>query len=119
MGLGSSGRRFAIGLSRLSTRRDGIATSRRLRSSGFTFESEVLIEAAHHGHPTLAVTIPGRYPHDARPSHYRAIVDTAKIVVMVAIRLLRKGLYPRGLWRGMGNAPVLTQPAEAALDKHR
>ena len=96
-----------------------IATSERMRSSGFTLESEILIEAAHQGHSTLAVTIPGRYPHDARPSHFRSVVDTAKIVVMVATRLLKMGMYPLGLRRALQRAPVLTMPAEAALDPHR
>ncbi|HEV7578256.1 MAG TPA: glycosyltransferase family 2 protein [Caldimonas sp.] len=96
-----------------------IAISDRMRSSGFTLESEILIEAAHQGHPTLAVTIPGRYPHDARPSHFRAVVDTARIVAMVAARLLKKGMYLPGLWRGIRRAPVLTMPADAALDPHR
>jgi hypothetical protein len=41
--------------------------------------------------------IPARYPSGARASHYRAVVDTAEIVVMVAMRLLRAGLHPRGL----------------------
>jgi glycosyltransferase involved in cell wall biosynthesis len=79
----------------------GLATGGRVRSSGFTLESEILIEAAHQGHPTLAVEIPGRYPADARPSHYRSVADTARIVVMVAARLLRKGMYLKGLWRSL------------------
>ena len=94
-----------------------IATSDRVRSDRFTFESEVLIEAAHRGHPTFAVSIPGRYPDDARRSHYRSVVDTAKIVEMVARRLLRKGLYPRGLWRSLQRTPSMT--GSAALHRSR
>ena len=41
-------------------------------------------------HPTLAVAIPGRYPPNARPSHFRPVVDIAKIVLMVAARLLHQ-----------------------------
>ena len=88
-----------------------IATSPRVRGSRFTFESEVLIEAAHHGHRTLAVAIPGRYPANARHSHFRPVVDIAKIVVMVAVRLLKGGMYPLGLWRSLRAAPVLTRDA--------
>ena len=66
-----------------------------MRGNRFTFESEILIEAADHGILTLAVAIPGRYPLNARPSHFRPVVDIAKIVLMVATRLLKKGLYPR------------------------
>jgi glycosyltransferase involved in cell wall biosynthesis len=91
------------------------------RGSGFTFESEILIEAAQLGHRTMAVAIPGRYPRQARPSHFRPVTDIAKIVVMVARRLLRQGMAPVGLWQSLRPAPVLPgragrggSPAEAA-----
>lgn len=83
-----------------------IATSERARCGRFTLESEILIEAADQGHPTLAVAIPGHYPSGARPSHFRSVVDTAKIVAMVAVRLLKKGMYPLGLWRSLQRAPI-------------
>lgn len=75
-----------------------IALDERVRGGRFTFESEILIEAAERGHPTRSVRMPARYPGGARASHYRAVVDTAKIVVMVGGRLLRKRLHLRGLW---------------------
>ena len=78
-----------------------IALGARVRSSRFTMESEILIEAARRGHRTLAVPIPGRYPAGARPSHYRAAADTLNIIAMVATRLLAHGLYPKGLWRSL------------------
>ena len=78
-----------------------IALGARVRSSRFTMESEILIEAARRGHRTLAVPIPGRYPAGARPSHYRAASDTLNIIAMVAMRLLAHGLYPQGLWRSL------------------
>lgn len=84
-----------------------IALGPRVRGKRFTFESEILIEAAHQGHPTLAVAIPGHYPVNARPSHFRPVLDITKIVLMVAGRLLRQGMAPRGLWRSLGTAPVL------------
>jgi glycosyltransferase involved in cell wall biosynthesis len=87
------------------------------RSSRFTFESEILIHAARRGHPTLAVAIPGRYPVNARASHFRPVIDIAKIVVMVAGRLLVAGMAPRGLWRSLQPATVLpgrSVPASAA-----
>ena len=101
VGRRASDRGLAVGLSRLLERGDAGGHERTGTLRGFTLESEILIEAAHQGHPTLAVTIPGRYPLDARASHYRAVVDTAKIVVMVAGRLLRRGMYPLGLWRSL------------------
>ena len=84
-----------------------IALDRRVRGSRFTFESEVLIEAAHRGHATLAVAIPGRYPVQARPSHFRPVVDIGRIVVMLARRLARQGMAPIGLWRSLKPPTVL------------
>lgn len=93
-----------------------MALGKRVRGDRFTFESEILIEAARHGHRTLAVAIPGRYPANARRSHFRPVVDIAKIVLMVAGRLLRQGMAPRGLMRSLRPATVLPgrTPAQAA-----
>ena len=82
-----------------------IALGERVRGGGFTFESEILIEAARRGHPTRSVKMAARYPAGARASHYRAVADTAKIVVMVGGRLLRRGLYPIGLWNSLRRDP--------------
>lgn len=84
-----------------------IARDGSVRGSRFTFESEILIEAAMRGHATLAVAIPGRYPLHARHSHFRPVVDIAKIVLMVGRRLLRQGMAPLGLWRSLQGATVL------------
>jgi len=82
-----------------------IAVGTRVRSSRFTMESEILIEAARRGHTTIAVTIPGHYPEGARRSHYHATRDTMRIVAMVALRLLGRAMYPQGLWRSLRPAP--------------
>jgi glycosyltransferase involved in cell wall biosynthesis len=65
---------------------------------GFVFESEVLIEAARLGYPSLPVAIPAVYRPGARPSHYRH-GDSWLITRMVAWRLLSRGLYLPGLYR--------------------
>ena len=65
--------------------------------------------SGRRGSPTLAVAIPGRYPTNARRSHFRPVVDIAKIVVMVAGRLLRKGMYPLGLWRSLQRTQVIAR----------
>ncbi|HEX9390265.1 MAG TPA: glycosyltransferase family 2 protein [Usitatibacteraceae bacterium] len=75
---------------------------------GFVFESEILIVAAAAGVRSVAVAIPGIYPKQARPSHFRPIHDIARIVLMVAGQLLRRGMYPRGLWRSL-NLPVVVE----------
>lgn len=92
-----------------------VALGPRVRGSRFTFESEVLIEAARQGHPTLAVAIPGRYPVHARASHFRPVWDITKIVLMVAGRLLRYGMAPLGLWRSLAPATVLPGRSATAV----
>jgi glycosyltransferase involved in cell wall biosynthesis len=89
-----------------------IAIGKRVRGSRFTVESEILIESAWHGHSTVAVAIPGRYPANGRPSHFRPVIDIAKIVQMVAGRLLRRGMAPLGLWRSLRPAVVLPGRSE-------
>jgi glycosyltransferase involved in cell wall biosynthesis len=65
----------------------------------FVFESEILIEAARLGVYATCVPISVRYGAHARPSHFRPVVDIARIVRMVAWRLLARGLYLQGLYR--------------------
>lgn len=67
---------------------------------GFVFESEILINAARAGFGAAFVPIPALY--DAKPkrkSHFRPVKDITAIVVMVAGKLLRWGMYPAGLHR--------------------
>ena len=92
-----------------------LALTRKVQSHRFTFESEILIVAAHHGHPTVAMAIPSSYPLNARPSHFRPVADIAKIVVMVAGKLLKQGMAPLGLWRSVKTAKVL--PGRAVVKK--
>jgi glycosyltransferase involved in cell wall biosynthesis len=65
----------------------------------FVFESEILIEAARLGVRANCVPISVIYSIRARPSHFRPVVDIARIVRMVAWRLLARGLYLQGLVR--------------------
>ena len=69
--------------------------------AAFTFESEALIEAARLGYTTVAVTVVAIYDPDGRPSHFRPVRDIARIVAMVAGRLIATGLHPLGLWRSL------------------
>jgi len=73
-------------------------------SGRFAFESEILIEAGRAGVRTTAVPIAALYPANARPSHYRNAVDTARIVRMVAWKLITRGLYVPGLVRSLRGA---------------
>ncbi len=66
---------------------------------GFVFESEILIEAAHNNLYSVSVPIESIYHQGGRHSHYKPWRDTWLIVRMIAGRLLRMWLYPRGLLR--------------------
>ena len=48
-----------------------------------------------------SVPIAAVYPRGARPSHFRPVVDIARISAMVAWQLLRRGMYPAGLYRSL------------------
>jgi glycosyltransferase involved in cell wall biosynthesis len=76
-------------------------TRRDVSWNGFVFESEILIAAGRRGVRSIAAPVPGIYPKQARPSHFRPVYDIARIVVMVAGRLLARGMHPAGLWRSL------------------
>jgi glycosyltransferase involved in cell wall biosynthesis len=82
----------------------------------FVFESEVLIAAGARGVRSVAVSIPGIYPPAARRSHFRPVADIARIVAMVASRLLRRGMHPAGLWRSLNLPAVIEVVPDSALD---
>ncbi len=72
------------------------------RARGFSFESEILIDAARRGITTVAADIPALYGAALRrPSHFRPVADIARIVIMVAGKLLSRGMDPVGLARSL------------------
>lgn len=72
---------------------------------GFVFESEILIDAAALGVGNLSIPIETLYATSPRPSHYRPVTDTTRIVLMIAGKLARRGFSPRALWRGLRARP--------------
>lgn len=58
----------------------------------FDFEGRLLIEACRQGFATGEIPIAASYPPSAMSSHYRPVWDTAKIVGMVAKRILSETL---------------------------
>lgn len=71
------------------------------KASGFVFESEVIIEGAKLGFLSQPVAISTIYRPDARASHFRPVMDIAKIVIMVAWKLISSGFNPLGLYRSL------------------
>ena len=67
------------------------------RSRSFVFESEILIEAARLGVLAQCVPISVVYSQRGRASYFRPVVDIARIVRMVAWRLLSEGTLLRAL----------------------
>ena len=80
---------------------------RRSTTAGFVFESEVLIDAGRAGIPIVHVAVAAVYSRHARASHFRPVVDIARIVLMVARKLLLRGLYLRGLVRSLQRPSVI------------
>lgn len=69
---------------------------------GFVLESELLILASWAGSPVRSVRIPALYgAGDFRPSHFRPVADITHIVLMVAGKLLSRGMNIPGLVRYM------------------
>ena len=70
----------------------------------FAFESEILIEAGRTGVRNVAVPIAALYPANARASHYRSAVDTARIVRMITWKLVTRGFDLPALVRSLSLA---------------
>lgn len=75
------------------------------KEKSFVFESEILIEAANHKIYSVSIPVESIYRNEGRESHYRPWTDTSRIVRMIAWRLLRRGMYPTGLFRSLGLLP--------------
>lgn len=73
--------------------------------SGFVFESEVLIDSAHLGYGFAFIPIDTIYAENRRESHFRAGFDITQITLMVAKKLLRKGMNLPGLVKSLTQSP--------------
>jgi glycosyltransferase involved in cell wall biosynthesis len=66
------------------------ALSLGVRSGRFAFETEVLVRASRAGLPIISVPVQVYYPPpEVRPSHYRRVRDTVRIVLVLLGLLLR------------------------------
>jgi hypothetical protein len=71
------------------------------REQSFVFESEVVIEAGRRGVQCLQIPVAVAPRTGPRTSHFRPVLDVARITKMVAVKLLARGLYPQGLYRSL------------------
>ncbi|HEX6727353.1 MAG TPA: glycosyltransferase family 2 protein [Nitrospira sp.] len=69
------------------------------RQESFVYESEILIEAGRQGFDFRSVVVSVSPRSGPSPSHFHPLFDIAKIVRMVAWKLVSRGLYLRGLYR--------------------
>ncbi|WP_426417222.1 glycosyltransferase family 2 protein [Aestuariirhabdus sp. LZHN29] len=79
---------------------------------GFVFESAILIESVRAGFDVIALPIRSHYAIDARPSHFRPILDIALITFMVSMKLLGRGFAPLGLWRSLSRVAIVGSTLE-------
>lgn len=71
------------------------------RAASFVYESEILIEAGRRGVRVVAVPVSAIYEARGRRSHFRPVLDIARIVRMVAWKLLSRGLDLPGLIKSL------------------
>lgn len=69
------------------------------RHESFVYESEILIEAGRQGFDFKSVAVSVAPRSGPSPSHFHPVLDIAKIVRMVAWKLVSRGFYLRGLYR--------------------
>jgi uncharacterized protein (DUF2062 family) len=78
----------------------GLAQRLRARSQRYAFELEFMVRASWLGTPILAVPIQCVYhPDQLRHSHFRPVVDLARITIMNIGLVLQSWLVPRSLRR--------------------
>jgi len=83
------------------------------RDKSFVFESEVIIKAAQLGFKSNALKIAAIYNENARPSHFRSVMDIVLITRMVAWSLFTRGMYLPGLYRSTIKPKLFPKPFTA------
>ena len=80
------------------------------RRASFVLESEIIIEAARLGVHAVCVPVTVTYANPSRRSHFRPVVDIARIVAMLAMRLSARGFNLPGLLRCLQVRPAKRTP---------
>jgi glycosyltransferase involved in cell wall biosynthesis len=84
-------------------------------TSGFAFESELLIEAGRIGVRIRTVPVSAIYGRHLRHSHFRQVRDVGRITRMVAGKLLAKRLDIPGLLKSRRPALPASHPVELPM----
>jgi hypothetical protein len=84
------------------------------KARSFVFESEILIEATRLGYQSIALPIEVLPRGGTGRSHFRPILDVVRIVLMVAGKLISKGMFPAGLYRSLFTQPFRLGISEVA-----
>jgi glycosyltransferase involved in cell wall biosynthesis len=88
-------------------------------TKGFVFESEILIVASRLGYRSVPVPVAAIYPLEGRPSHFRQFVDVERIVRMVALKLLSRGMHPLGLVRSLRRRRAAAEESEERASAYK
>jgi len=91
------------------------------RERSFVFESEILVEGAKQGFWSFPVPIESEPRQAPRPSYFRPVVDIARITLMIAGKLLAKGLAPRNLYHALFGQPLAQEGShlpEVPVSRH-
>lgn len=91
---------------------------RHLNYGKFTFESAILINSTRDGYWATSVAIESHYPTNLRASHYKPFLDTIKIIVMVAWKIISRGFCLPGLYRALFNG-VTPHGEDRATQTHK
>lgn len=75
----------------------------------FVFESEILIEGGRRGIRSVATPIAAIYRDNARPSHFRPVLDIVRITRMVAWKLFSRGMFLSGLYRSLSGKALIVE----------
>ncbi|MBZ0106706.1 MAG: glycosyltransferase family 2 protein [Sulfuricella denitrificans] len=75
----------------------------------FVFESEILIDGGRRGIRSVATPIAAIYRDNARPSHFRPVLDIVRITRMVAWKLFTRGMFVSGLYRSLSGKALIVE----------
>lgn len=88
-------------------------------TSGFAFESELLIEAGRQGVPIRTVPVSAIYGRHLRHSHFRQVGDVVRITRMVSRKLWARHLDIAGLIKSRRSPAPISNSSELSVSTYR